>query len=43
MHNYEVPVFVNGHGFMVRLEGEVIKNSLRLQLVAHDDEKNTYI
>ena len=22
MHNYEVPVFVNGHGFMVRLEGE---------------------
>ncbi len=27
MHNYEVPVFVNGHGFMVRLEGEVIKNA----------------
>ena len=25
MHNYEVPVFVNGHGFLVRLEGEVIK------------------
>ena len=39
MHNYEVPVFVNGHGFMVRLEGEVIKNGLRLQPVAHDDEK----
>ena len=27
MHNYEVPVFVNDHGFMVRLEGEVIKNA----------------
>lgn len=39
MHNYEVPAFVNGHGFMVRLEGEVIKNGLRLQPVAHDDEK----
>ena len=25
MHNYEVPVFVNGHGFLARLEGEVIK------------------
>lgn len=25
MHNYEVPVFVNGHGFLVRFEGEVIK------------------
>lgn len=24
---------------MVRLEGEVIKNGLRLQPVAHDDEK----
>lgn len=39
MHNYEVPVFVNGHGFMVKLEGEVIKNGFRLQPVAHDDEK----
>lgn len=40
MHNYEVPVFVNGHGFMVRLEGEVIKTAPDYSL-SHKTTKKT--
>ena len=43
MHNYEVPVFVNGHGFLVRLEGEVIKNASDYSHENKARTKNTYI
>ena len=43
MHNYEVPVFVNGHGFLVRLEGEVIKNASDFSHENKARTKNTYI
>lgn len=43
MHNYEVPIYVNGHGYLIRLEGEVIKNASDFSPGNKALKQNTYV
>lgn len=43
MHNYEVPIYVNGHGYLIRLEGEVIKNASDFSPGNKALNQNTYV